>query len=232
MNSQQRLISPRVVIQLLFFIVVIPSLPLWISWRWDWWEAWVYVLIGILNFAISRVLAARRHPDIIAERARMLQHEDAKAWDKQLAPLLGLGGILIMLVAGLDELFGWSPPYSLPLKILALFIILAGCVLGSYALIENRFFSGMVRLQTDRGQQVVSSGPYRWVRHPGYAGALLVYLATPLFLDSPWAFLPTAFITIVLVVRTALEDRFLQDELEGYRDYAKRVRYRLLPGVW
>jgi len=232
MNSQQRLISPRVVIQLLFFIVVIPSLPLWISWRWDWWEAWVYVLIGILNFAISRVLAARRHPDIIAERARMLQHEDAKAWDKQLAPLLGLGGILIMLVAGLDELFGWSPPYSLPLKILALLIILAGCVLGSYALIENRFFSGMVRLQTDRGQQVVSSGPYRWVRHPGYAGALLVYLATPLFLDSPWAFLPTAFITIVLVVRTALEDRFLQDELEGYRDYAKRVRYRLLPGVW
>ena len=232
MNSQQRLISPRVVIQLLFFIVVIPSLPLWVSWRWDWWEAWVYVLIGILNFAISRVLAARRHPDIIAERARMLQHEDAKAWDKQLAPLLGLGGILIMLVAGLDELFGWSPPYSLPLKILALLIILAGCVLGSYALIENRFFSGMVRLQTDRGQQVVSSGPYRWVRHPGYAGALLVYLATPLFLDSPWAFLPTAFITIVLVVRTALEDRFLQDELEGYRDYAKRVRYRLLPGVW
>ena len=218
--------------QLSFFIVLIPFLPLLISWQWDWWEAWVYAMISILGFAISRALAARRHPDLIAERARYMQHENAKPWDKRLAPFLGVGGILIMVVAGLDELFGWSPTYSLPLKILSLLIILAGYALGSYALIENRFFSGMVRLQTDRGHQVVSTGPYRWMRHPGYAGALLTYLATPLFLDSLWAFLPTAFITIVLVIRTALEDRFLQDELEGYRDYATRVRYRLLPGVW
>jgi protein-S-isoprenylcysteine O-methyltransferase Ste14 len=232
MKDQQRLITPRVILQLLFFIVFIPFLPLLISRHWDWWEAWVYALSGILNFAISRVLAARRHPDLIAERARYMQHENAKAWDKLLAPFLGLGGILMMLVAGLDALFGWPPTYSLPLKILSLVIILAGYALGSYALIENRFFSGMVRLQTDRGHQVVSSGPYRWMRHPGYAGALLTYLATPLFLDSSWAFLPTVFTMILFVIRTALEDRFLQDELEGYRDYARRVRYRLLPGVW
>ena len=105
-------------------------------------------------------------------------------------------------------------------------------MLASYALIENRFFSGMVRLQIDRGQKVVSSGPYRWMRHPGYAGALLTYLATPLFLDSLWAFLPVVALLIVLVIRTALEDRTLGAELEGYRDYAQRVRYRLLPGVW
>ena len=232
MNNQQRLISPRVIVQLLFFIVLIPFLPLLISWHWDWWEAWVYAIIGILGFAISRMLAARRHPDLITERARFLRHEDAKSWDKLLAPLVGLGGGLVMLIAGLDALFGWSPTYSLPIKIVSLVIILAGYVLGSYALIENRFFSGMVRIQTDRSHQVVSSGPYRWMRHPGYAGALLTYLATPLFLDSRWAFLPTVFITILLVIRTALEDRFLQDELEGYRDYVKRVRYRLLPGVW
>ena len=232
MSDQQRTITPRVIVQLLFFIVFIPFLPLLISRHWDWWEAWIYAILSILGFAISRVLAARRHPDLIAERARYMQHENAKPWDKRLAPLLGIGGGLVLLVAGLDELFGWSPAFSLPLKILSLMIILAGYVLGSYALIENRFFSGMVRLQTDRGQQVVSSGPYRWMRHPGYAGALLTYLAIPIFLDSSWAFLPTVFITIVLVIRTALEDRFLQDELEGYRDYVKRVRYRLLPGVW
>ena len=185
-----------------------------------------------MSFAISRALAARRHPDLLAERARFLQHEDAKPWDKTLAPLVGLGGGLIPLVAGLDAMFDWSPKFSLLVKILALVILLAGYALGSYALIENRFFSGMVRIQTDRGQQVVSSGPYSWMRHPGYAGALLTYLATPLFLDSGWVFLPTVFITILLVIRTALEDRFLQDELEGYRDYARRVRYRLLPGVW
>ena len=232
MNNQQKIISPRVVVQVLFFIVVIPFLPLLISRRWDWWEAWVYAIIGILSFAISRVLVARRHPDLIAERARIMQHENAKPWDKLLAPLLGIGGGLVLLVAGLDALFDWSPTFSLPVKILSLVIILAGYALGSYALIENRFFSGMVRIQTDRGQQVVSSGPYRWVRHPGYAGALWSYLAMPLFLDSGWAFLPAVFLTIFLVIRTSLEDRFLQDELEGFRDYAKRVRYRLLPGVW
>ncbi len=232
MSEQKMTITPRVILQLLFFIVLIPLLPLLISRHWDWWEAWIYAIVSILGFAISRVLAARRHPDIIAERAHYMQHENAQSWDRRLAPLLGLGGILIMVVFGLVELLGWSPSFNVSLKIIAFLIILAGYSLGSYALIENRFFSGVVRLQMDRGQQVVSSGPYRWVRHPGYAGALLTYLATPVFLDSSWAYLPTVFIMILLVIRTALEDRFLQDELEGYREYARWVRYRLLPGVW
>jgi len=232
MNDQHRLITPRVIIQMLFFIVVIPFLPLLISWHWTWWEAWVFALIGIMGFVISRVLAARRHPDLIAERARIMQHANTKSWDKLLAPFLGLGGGLVMLVAGLDALLDWSPPYSLPVKIVSLIAILAGYALGSYALIENRFFSGVVRIQTERGHQVISSGPYQWMRHPGYAGALLTYLATPLFLDSYWAFLPSLLITILLIIRTSLEDRFLQDELDGYRDYARRVKYRLLPGVW
>jgi protein-S-isoprenylcysteine O-methyltransferase Ste14 len=193
---------------MLFFVVVVPFLPLLISRQLDWWEAWIYAIIAILSFAISRALAARRHPDLLAERARFLRHEDAKAWDKILSPLVGLGGGLILLAAGLDVLFNWS------------------------ALFENRFFSGMVRIQSDRGHQTVSSGPYRWMRHPGYAGGLLLYLATPLFLDSRWAFLPAVFLTIVLVIRTNLEDKTLQDELGGYREYASRVHYRLLPGVW
>ena len=90
----------------------------------------------------------------------------------------------------------------------------------------------MVRIQTERGHQVISTGPYRWVRHPGYAGALITYLATPFFLDSIWALLPALFLMVVLVVRTSLEDRTLQEELTGYREYAGRVRFRLLPGVW
>lgn len=169
MNSQQRLLAPRVVAQMLLFIVVVPLLPFLISRRWDWWEAWAYAIICVLGFAISRVLAARRHLDLLAERARFLQHEDAKAWDKLLAPLVGLGGGLVPLVVGLDALFYGSATFSLPARITSLVVILAGHALGSYALIENRFFSGMVRIQADHGHRVVSSGPYRWTRHPGYA---------------------------------------------------------------
>ena len=96
----------------------------------------------------------------------------------------------------------------------------------------NRFFSATVRIQKDRGHRVVSGGPYRWIRHPGYTGAILSNVATPAFLDSRWAFLPAVFTAVVLIVRTALEDRFLRRELEGYREYARKVRHRLLPGVW
>ena len=232
MNKQQRTITPRLIVQMAFFVVIIPFLPLLISQRWDWWEAWLYAVISIVGFIASRALAARNHPDLLAERARFMQHENTESWDKTLAPLVVLGGGLIPLVAGLDALFNWSPSFSLPLKIAALAIILAGYALGSYALIANRFFSSMVRIQTERNHKVVSSGPYRWMRHPGYAGALLAYLGSPIFLDALWAFLPVLFLTIVLVIRTALEDKTLQDQLEGYRAYAQRVRYRLLPGVW
>jgi len=232
MSTQQKILTPRVIVQMVFFIIVVPLLPLLISWRWDWLEAWIFAIVCIGGFAVSRALAARRNPDLIKERARFLQHEDAKPWDKVLAPLVGLGGGLIPLVAGLDELLGWSPVFSLPVKIIALALLLAGYALGAYALIENRFFSGMVRLQTDRDQQVISSGPYVWMRHPGYAGALISYLGMPPFLDAAWAWLPAAFLMIVLVIRTHLEDKTLQEELPGYREYAQRVRYRLLPGVW
>jgi protein-S-isoprenylcysteine O-methyltransferase Ste14 len=225
-------LSIRVILQMVFYILVVPFLPLLISWQWDWWEAWMYAFISIFGFIISRALAARRHPDLLAERARFLELEDAKSWDKRLSPLIVLGGGLIPLVVGLDARFGWSIQFSMTAKIFALAVILAGYALGSYALIENRFFSGMVRIQTDRDHTVVSSGPYRWIRHPGYAGGLLTYLATPIFLDSLWAFIPAVFITVVLVIRTNLEDKTLQDELTGYREYALRVRYRLLPGVW
>lgn len=217
---------------MMFVVVIIPFLPLLIAWRWDWWEAWIYAGIWISGFACSRSLVARRHPDLLAERARFMQYENVKPWDKILSPLVGLGGGVISLVAGLDARFCLSLIFSLPIKIVSLAVILAGYALASYALIENRFFSGMVRIQTERGHQVVSSGPYRWIRHPGYAGALVSFWATPFFLDSFWAFIPVVLITIALMIRAYLEDKTLQTELTGYRDYVRQVRYRLIPGVW
>lgn len=232
MTNPPKIASVRIIFQGLVFVVGIPFVPLLISRHWGWWEAWVYAAINIVGFVISRSVTERRHPDLMAERIRFLQHEDAKPWDRRLVPLVVVGGGLIPLVAGLDVLLNWSRPFSLSTKIVALAGILLGSVLASYAFFENRFFSSVVRIQTDRGHQVVTSGPYRWIRHPGYAGGLIACGATPVFLDSSWAFLPAVFFTIVLVIRTELEDRTLQDELAGYREYAERVRCRLLPGVW
>lgn len=225
-------LSARVIVRLLIPVILLPFLPLLISWRWTWWEAWVYAIFCILAFVISRGLAARRHPDLVAERIQFKSHENDKRWDRLLARLVVFSLFSIPLVAGLDRRFVWSPSFDLGTKVLSLALILTGYVWGTYALIENRFFTAIVRLQTERGHHVVSGGPYRWMRHPGYSGTLLAFLATPVFLDSRWAFVPAAFLTVVLVIRTALEDQFLRDELPGYADYAKRVRYRLLPGIW
>ncbi|KPL77356.1 hypothetical protein ADN00_08975 [Ornatilinea apprima] len=200
--------------------------------RWSWWEAWVYAAINILGFVASRAIAGRKHPDLLAERARMLHHDDPEPWDRWLAPLVGLGGGLIPLTAGLDGLFSTLPNFSILVKIAALVLMLAGFALGSYALVENRFFSGMVRIQTDRGHKVISSGPYAWIRHPGYTGALVSYIAAPVLLDAVWAFIPAILLSIVLVIRTHLEDETLQDRLVGYREYAEQVRFRLFPGIW
>jgi protein-S-isoprenylcysteine O-methyltransferase Ste14 len=234
MENPKNPLTVRVILQLLVFVVLVPFLPLLISWDWGWWQAWVYGLVGVLGFVVSRVLATRRHPDLLAERSKFMKHKDTKPWDQVLARLVGLGGGLIPLVAGLDARYNWpGVDFGLMEEIIALVLILAGYTFGAWALMENRFFSGVVRIQKERGHQVVTTGPYAWVRHPGYAGALVTYWLTPIFLDSLWTFIPVAFITILLLIRTDLEDRTLKHELPGYKEYAtQKTRYRLLPGIW
>lgn len=232
MSETQKTFTLSLVIQLILVVLVAPFLPLVISGAWDWWQAWVFAVVYILSFVVSRVLASRRHPDLIKERARFMQAQNTKSWDKVFAPLLGIGSILIPVVAGLDKYYGWTSASHLTLNLIALLGILLGYAFSSWALIENRFFSGTVRIQTERGHHVISSGPYRILRHPGYAGALLSYLCMPLLFDSLWAWIPAALLIAVLFIRTALEDKTLQAELPGYKEYARKTRYRLIPGIW
>jgi protein-S-isoprenylcysteine O-methyltransferase Ste14 len=138
----------------------------------------------------------------------------------------------LVIVAGLDHRFGWSPVFPTWLIIVGIFLIALGYAFATWALVENRFFSSMMRIQTDRGHVVCDSGPYRIVRHPGYAGSLLAMPGIVLALGSVWTFIPVGIALVVSVIRTALEDRTLQEELPGYREYASRVRYRLFPGVY
>jgi protein-S-isoprenylcysteine O-methyltransferase Ste14 len=146
-----------------------------------------------------------------------------------LAAILMLVGLA---VPGLDLRFGWSAPFLSGLPVLGFIALIVGYALTRWAMISNPFFETRVRIQSDRGQTVSTSGPYRFVRHPGYVGMVLQWLGTPLALASWWALVPGLGVILAFIVRTALEDRTLLQELPGYTDYAQRVRYRLLPLVW
>ncbi|HNZ02009.1 MAG TPA: isoprenylcysteine carboxylmethyltransferase family protein [Anaerolineaceae bacterium] len=232
MKNKNSVTIIRVVVMLLLVLVVIPLLPILISGRWNWWEAWVMLAVFVLSFILSRALAVRKSPDILKERANYNQHENTQPWDKWLSPLVAFGSVFILLVAGLDALYHWSAGFPLAVEIAGLVLIAGGYILGSYAFIENAYFSGTVRIQDERGHRVVSSGPYGWMRHPGYLGSLVASLGMPLLLDSLWAFIPVVIFGAFFIIRTRLEDRFLQENLPGYREYAQKVRYRLLPGIW
>jgi protein-S-isoprenylcysteine O-methyltransferase Ste14 len=201
--------------------------------RWNWLAGWLFGLTLVISIIVSRLLVAIKSPGLLAERARWVKGESAEGWDQLLLPIVGVyGPLAVLVVAGLDERFGWSPPISPWVQLVAFAVALAGLAFGTWAMVANRFFSAVVRIQTDRGQTVVTSGPYRFVRHPGYAGGMLVWLAAPLALGSLWALLPGVLTAITLVIRTILEDRMLHAHLPGYAEYAQRTRSRLLPGVW
>jgi protein-S-isoprenylcysteine O-methyltransferase Ste14 len=197
----------------------------------NWVMAWAYIGVYVVGATIAALIAFRKHPDLIDERAHAPQ--DAKGWDKVLSTFLILLTLFVPLpVAGLDVRFGGTSQLPLALQLVALGIYPLGYALGLWAAISNKFYSRVVRIQTDRGHTVASGGPYRFVRHPGYVGAALDALTMPLILGSLWALVPTVLAMIGLVVRTALEDKTLHEELPGYAEYARQTRFRLVPGIW
>jgi protein-S-isoprenylcysteine O-methyltransferase Ste14 len=231
--KQETGINASMIIRMVVLFLVLLLLPFPIAGRWDWWGAWANGILLIAAFIISRVIVYRIHPDLLAERGRFLAHEGVKSWDKVLAPLVGLVGFLATaLVAGLNVRFGWLPLVSLPMQLFGLVLVLAGDLLASWAVIVNRFFSGVMRIQKERGHVVVNTGPYRFVRHPGYLGGVISDMGIALLYGSYWALIPALLTVLALVIRTALEDRTLQEELPGYVEYARQTRYRLFPGIW
>jgi protein-S-isoprenylcysteine O-methyltransferase Ste14 len=197
------------------------------SGRPDWVWAWAYLGVGVGILVIN---ASVLPPELIAERGQV--KEDTKGWDRVLAIFIIIPTLGTLIVAGLDERFGWSPQLDWAIQVIALVFFALAQGLFSWAMASNKFFSGTVRIQEERGHAVASGGPYRYVRHPGYVGYIASWFATSLTLGSLWALIPAGLVMCLMVVRTALEDRTLQAELDGYPAYARRVRYRLLPGIW
>ncbi len=226
-------LPPRQWIRMIITFLLIPLVLMISAGDFGWWQAWVFSLMFVAVGIGSRIWAERRHPGLLAERANFENAQDVKPWDKVLSPLMAVSvSFPMVIVAGLDHRYGWSAAFPIWLNILGFILIAAGYAIAAWALAENRFFSGVVRIQTDREHAVCDTGPYRIVRHPGYAGSVLALPGIALALSSVWTLIPAAIALVIAVIRTALEDRTLQEELPGYREYAQRVRYRLVPGIY
>ena len=228
-----RTASPGQWTRLVIAYLLIPSILLICGGDLDWWQAWVYSVAIVVVGIGGRMWAERRHPGLLAERQNVESIRNAKTWDKVLAPLMAVSvGYPVVLVAGLDHRNDWSPEFPLWLVATGFVSVSVGYAFAAWAVAENRFFSSVVRIQTDRGHAVCDSGPYRFVRHPAYAGNILALFGIVLALGSAWTLIPAVMATIIAAIRTVLEDQALQEELPGYRDYAGRVRYRLIPWIY
>jgi protein-S-isoprenylcysteine O-methyltransferase Ste14 len=198
--------------------------------RLNWTWAWVYLSIYLATILINSTIMLRTNPETIAERGRP---KESKDWDKVVSGLWGLVEYLLLpLAAALDVRFGWTREFGVAWHIAGIVVVAVGLGLGSWAMLVNAYFSTVVRIQSERGHTVCRSGPYRYVRHPGYLGFSLQSLGIALLLGSWWALIPGIAAAAIMTIRTFLEDRMLQAELPGYVEYANQVRYRLLPGIW
>ncbi|UCC83557.1 MAG: isoprenylcysteine carboxylmethyltransferase family protein [Gemmatimonadota bacterium] len=221
----------RSLIRIVVFGAIMAAILFTAAGRTDWPMAWLYIALFSASSLISSLILILGNPELMSERTGV--RGDVRSWDKLIAPLVIFYIPMMMwLVAGVDTRHGWSGPLPPELQLGTLAIAVPAILLANWAMKSNEFFSLFFRIQRERGHHVVTGGPYQYVRHPGYAGGLAFNLATPLLLGSLWALIPAATIAFLFVLRTALEDSALQAELDGYTDYTRRVRYRLLPGVW
>jgi len=195
--------------------------------RIDWVWAWAYLGTSVAIIIVNVFVMPR---ELIAERAQ--PKENVKKWDKVITTLTMFPTVAMLFITGFDQRFNWSGSFNPLAQIIALAAMILGQALTTWAMTSNKFFSTVVRIQTDRGHQVATAGPYHYVRHPGYVGFIIVNAVTPIALGSWWAMICAAMIICLFVARTALEDQTLQNELSGYKEYAAQVKYRLLPGVW
>ncbi|MDH5552659.1 MAG: isoprenylcysteine carboxylmethyltransferase family protein [Nitrosomonas sp.] len=207
---------------------------LWPAGTWQWWEAWVMIVMWTVYGVVTTYYLLRHDPALLAERLKFLPlHKDQKDWDKVLMSLFFVAGIGLYLIPGFDVVrYEWSEPLPEWMKILAMLIHLPCFLLLGWVMRENTYLAQVVKIDKARGHKVVTTGPYALVRHPMYIVVIVLLFALPVALGSRVALILAVFLTLLLIIRTYFEDRTLHAELEGYPEYAKHTRYRLIPGIW
>lgn len=215
-------------------MVVIGCAPLFIAagtTQWD--RAWLYTAIMGLGWAVLTIVLIVINPELLNERGKRTQQvRGVRSWDWPLLALYSTLLVITPIIAGLDYRFGWSKPSSQATMLLGAALMIAGFVLLTGSMAVNRHFEAMARIQTERNHHVITTGPYAWMRHPGYLAVILHFVAVPMILGTQTAWIPALIGTVLFVVRTTREDQMLRDELPGYAAYAATTRWRLLPLIW
>jgi protein-S-isoprenylcysteine O-methyltransferase Ste14 len=225
-KSALRLITQTVIgIGIVLTLLFIPA------GRLDWWAAWAFIGGYFTTVFTGVAFLQRKDPELVRERQQV--KENVKTWDRVITLLFSLVFIpLTLITSGLDQRFGWSAPFPLLIQITAFLIGILCFVLIFWGMTTNTHFESYVRIQEEREHKPITSGPYKYVRHPGYVGMALSALMLPLILGSWWALIPGGIAATLIVIRTALEDKTLQSELPSYVEYTKQTRYRLIPRIW
>ena len=196
----------------------------------DWKMGWIYLAINALSMFANSLILFLRNPGLFPER---VDRKGKRDLDRILAGIMSFfGPISICIVSGFNFRYQWPPQIPPIVQITGIVLVILGCMIAAWAVASNKFFYGFLRIAREAGHSVCAEGAYRLVRHPAYLGAIIIDLATPLVLNSAWAFIPAMITTLAIFMRTTLEDGALQRNLEGYQVYARRVRRRLIPFTW
>lgn len=220
-NIIRRLIQV-VLIQILQGIILFISAGTFL-WKW----AWILLLLSAFLLVVNLILLPS---ELIEERGR--KKDNVKKWDKVLTSISIIPSILMFVFCGLDYRFHWTGDIDAVIKIIGFVLFFFGSLIFTWSMLSNKFFSTLVRLQTDREHKVATEGPYKYIRHPGYLGYILFSLAIPIALGTFWGLILSGTTSILLIIRTSLEDATLKKELPGYAEYTEDVKYRLIPFLW
>lgn len=193
-------------------------------------RGWIYFALYFVISVITLAVMFFNHTETLVERGK--KHGNTKSWDKVcLSIYVPSAFYLIYIAAGLDIRFG-RPSTSTIFLYIGIALYLISTVMGIWPIMENKHFESTSRIQGDRKQTTVTTGPYKLVRHPGYFAIIIWAFAVPMIFGSPFAAVVSAIIILTIAIRTYFEDTMLKNELQGYREYASKVKYRLLPFIW
>lgn len=231
-NSQHSpvMIWLSLIVRMTLFAVAL----MWPAGTWYWWEAWVMVGLWTIFGVVMTLYLMQYDPELLAERLKLVPlHKEQKAWDKVIMLLFLIAGIALYIIPGFDVVrYGWSEPLPYWMKAVAVLIHIPSFFLLGWIMRENTYLAQVVKIDKQRDHHVITTGPYAVVRHPMYTVVIILLFAVPIALGSRYALILTVFLTMLLIVRTYLEDRTLHLELKGYPEYTKKTPYRLMPGVW